>query len=260
MVSSDISDDFDLNLASHVQQLLFPKSSPYCDWACIGVKNLMARGLGGDYFDFIAMPDGCQAVFVGDVTGHGVHASVVMALLYGYIHRASQSFCSPVDLVREINAFLQSFARRSAEFDHYFSTTLFCASIDPLSLRMEYVNAGHPAPLVRRGDDILSLPATSAPVGFFDAPEIQSGSFRFHPQDRLLLYTDGITESSNPAGELFGTERLQQVLREKDGDYRNFLNQLFAVRGDFAGDTAPEDDCTAIVIDFHTPRGGLDAA
>ena len=70
----------DLDLAGQVQRLLFPKSSPICDWNCIGVKNRMARSLGGDYFDFITMPDNCQIVFIGDVTGHGLHASVVMSL------------------------------------------------------------------------------------------------------------------------------------------------------------------------------------
>jgi len=256
---NDCKCDLDINLASHVQQLLFPKSSPLCDWSCIGVKNLMARGLGGDYFDFIPMPDGCQSFFIGDVTGHGLHASVVMALLYGYIHRSAQTSCAPADLVREINAFLLSFARRSRELDHYFSSTLFCASINPNSLRMDYVNAGHPAPLVRRGDEILALAATSPPVGFFPAPEIHSSSFQFQREDRLLLYTDGITEAWNEKGEVFCSARLERVLREKDGDHLAFLDQLFSVLGEFGADDSPADDCTAIVIDFHRPSGGSGA-
>lgn len=85
----------DIDLASEVQQLLFPKGSPHCDWCCIGTKNRMARGLGGDYFDFIALPDGCLVVFLGDVTGHGLQASVVMALLYGFIHRGTAEKCNP---------------------------------------------------------------------------------------------------------------------------------------------------------------------
>ena len=83
--------EFDLNvkLAAEVQELLFPKSSPLCEWCCMGVKFRMAQGLGGDYFDFITAPDGCQFIMIGDVTGHGLHASVVMSLLYGFIYRAS---------------------------------------------------------------------------------------------------------------------------------------------------------------------------
>jgi len=77
--------DSELALAHKIEDLLFPKSSPLCTWCCIGVRNQMADELGGDYFDFINMPDGCQTLFIGDVTGHGLHASIVMSLVYGYL-------------------------------------------------------------------------------------------------------------------------------------------------------------------------------
>ena len=110
----------------------------------------MAKGLGGDFFDFVALPDGCQAFFLGDVTGHGLSAAVVMSLLYGYIYRSADEICSPLDVVQRVNRFLQSFADRSREFDYHFSATLFLGFIHPDTLGMEYINAGHPAPLVRR--------------------------------------------------------------------------------------------------------------
>lgn len=241
----------DIDLAGHVQQLLFPKSSPLCNWCCIGTQNRMASGLGGDYFDFISLPDGCQALFLGDVTGHGLHASVVMSLLYGYIHHASLGSCSPLDVVRQTNAFLQSFAVRSRKFDHYFSSTLFYAVIDPRTLEMHYVNAGHPVPLVRRNGEILSLAVTGPPIGFFDEPDLQLGHFRFAREDRLLLVTDGITEAMSEAGELFGRQGVEQVLLRQDGDHLAILDRLFAAIGEFGADDSPADDCTAIVVDFH---------
>ena len=128
-----------IDLASDVQQLLFPRSSPVCSWCCIGVKNLMASGLGGDYFDFIEMRDGCQTLYLGDVTGHGLHASVIMSLIYGFIHHASLDKCDPYAVVSGINRFLRTFAARSHKFDHLFSTTLFFAIIDPKSLKMHYL-------------------------------------------------------------------------------------------------------------------------
>ena len=245
----------DVGLASHVQQLLFPKSSPLCNWCCIGVENRMASGLGGDYFDFITLPGGGQSLFIGDVTGHGLHASVVMSLLYGFIHRSSYDACSPLTLVEQVNSFLQTFARRSERLDYYFSSTLFWANIDPGTLHMEYVNAGHPAPLVQRGGQILSLPATAPPVGFFDEPDISLGSFDFQRHDRLLLYTDGITEAGNGQGDFFGRERLTGILQEKDSDHQQFLQQLFAELRAFGADDSPADDCTAIVVDFHEWNG-----
>jgi serine phosphatase RsbU (regulator of sigma subunit) len=244
-------DQFDIDLATQVQQLLFPKSSPVCNWCCIGYKNRMARGLGGDFFDFITMPDECQALFIGDVTGHALHASVVMSLLYGFIHRSARGGCAPLVTVREVNSFLQSFAIRSREFDHYFSATLFFGIINPETLEMHYVNAGHPAPLVRRGGEIFTLPPTAPPVGFFDDPEISMKSIQFEKMDRFLLYTDGVTEAANKGGELFGVARLQQVLERNSNDHLEFLEQLFTAIRDFGCDDSPVDDCTAIVLDFH---------
>jgi phosphoserine phosphatase RsbU/P len=241
----------DLDLASHVQQLLFPKGSPACGWACIGIKNRMVQGLGGDFFDFITMPDGAQAVLIGDVTGHGLHASVVMSLVYGYIHHCAALITTPAELVRQLNSFLLSFAERSRDFDHLFSSTIFFGIIDPKTLRMEFVNAGHPAPLAQRADEIFALTSTAPPVGFFHSPEIATGTFQFDYGDRLLLYTDGITEAGNPLGVLFSQERLKAVLRGERRGHQTFLQGLFAVLEEFAGETPLDDDCTAIVVDFQ---------
>jgi len=241
----------DLELASKVQQLLFPKSSPVCSWACIGVKYRMANALGGDYFDFISLPDGCQALFVGDVTGHGVHASVVMALLYGFIHHSARDQCDPPELVSQANAFLRTFAERSVKFDHYFSSTLFYGVIDPETYQLHYVNAGHPAPLVRRGNEVLQLEVTAPPIGFFEHPEISLGSFQLQRNDRLLMYTDGITEVFDPEQQCFGQRRLAEVLRRNQGDHLEFLDALYAELMEFGVQEDLTDDCTAIVLDLH---------
>ena len=243
--------NLDIELASKVQQLLFPKSPPACSWACIGVKYHMADALGGDYFDFITLPDGCQALFVGDVTGHGVHASVVMALLYGFIHHSARGECDPEDLVRQANAFLRTFADRSEKFDHYFSSTLFYCAIDPASYRLHYVNAGHPAPMVRRGEEVLHLEVNAPPIGFFEQPEITLGSFQLQRHDRLLLFTDGITETFDPEQQCFGRARLTELLRGHQGDHLEFLDLLYAELKEFGADSALSDDCTAIVLDLH---------
>ncbi len=245
----------DIHLASRVQQLLFPRSSPVCDWCCIGVKNQMATDLGGDYFDFIRMPDGCQTLFLGDVTGHGLHASVVMSLIYGFIHRATSNECNPLGVVTGINAFLRSFARRSKKLDHFFSTTLFFATIDPQSLRMHYINCGQVAPLIRRDQELIRLEPTAPPLGFFDQPEIGQASFQFAGEDRLLLYTDGISEAVNAAGRQFGPQRIEKALLELAGDHQEFLDLAYDRMRDFGCLMPPQDDCTAIVLDIHQPFG-----
>jgi len=245
---------FELDLAGEIQQLLLPKTLPVCNWCCIGVKNRMAEGLGGDYFDFIAMPDECQSLFIGDVTGHGLHASVVMSLIYGFIHRAALGTCTPLELVQQVNSFLLEFSRRSRTIDHYFSSSIFYGIIHPGTLHMHYVNAGHVPALVLRNGVVRKLGSTGPPVGFFDTPEMHLQSFSLAKGDRLLLYTDGILEAANTAGELYGLERLKKLLLESaDADYEEFLGLLFQSLKDFGAADPPGDDCSAIVIDLHGP-------
>lgn len=243
--------DQDVDLASSVQQLLFPKSSPVCSWCCIGVKNRMANGLGGDYFDFITMPDDCQTLFVGDVTGHGLSASVVMSLIYGFVHRATLENCAPQQTVCNINRLLRTFARRSERLDHFFSSTLFFATIEPETREMSYLNCGQVPPLIRRGSELFRLQATGPPLGFFDDPELEPGQFQFQQGDRFLLYTDGIVEASNRAGKQFGDKGLSDVLLDSDSDHMELLDHLFERMAAFGTSDPPADDCTAIVIDFH---------
>ncbi len=241
----------DLNLAGQIQQLLFPKSSPVCAWNCIGVRNRMAERLGGDYFDFLDKPENCLTVLIGDVTGHGLGASVVMSLLYGFIYNSTMQLRSVRDIVRQANRFLCGFADRSNDLDHLFSSTLFLGIIAPDTLQMHYVNAGHPPPLIRRGNELLTLTQTAPPIGFFADPEIAMCSTQLVRGDRLLLYTDGIIELLNTAQEPFGSNRLASFLLNDDGDHLECLDRLFARLRDFAGGAEFSDDCTAIVIDLH---------
>lgn len=244
-----------MELAEKVQQLLLPKNSPTCNWCRSGVKNRMASGLGGDYFDIISMPDECQSFFIGDVTGHGLHASVVMSLIYGFIHPAALGTCAPLELVQQVNRFLIEFARRSETIDQYFSSSLFYGVIDPRTFAMHYVNAGQVPALVLSDGRVEELHSTGPPIGFFEMPEIQLQSFSFARGDRLLLYTDGVTETANATGEPYGLERLKELLRTTaKADHLDFLCLLFQSLSDFGVSDPPEDDCSAIVIDLHGCR------
>lgn len=244
-----------MELAEKVQQLLLPKNSPTCNWCRSGVKNRMAAGLGGDYFDIINMPDDCQSLFIGDVTGHGLHASVVMSLIYGFIHPAALGTGAPLELVQQVNRFLIEFARRSETIDQYFSSSLFYGVIDPRTFAMRYVNAGQVPALVLRDGKVEELHSTGPPIGFFEMPEIQLQSYSFAKGDRLLLYTDGVTETANATGEPYGLERLKELLRTTAGtDHHEFLGLLFQSLSDFGVSDPPEDDCSAIVIDLHGCR------
>lgn len=249
-------DPFELKLAREVERLLFPKSSPVCTWNCIGVKNRTAGVLGGDYFDLITLPDRRLALIIGDVTGHGLHASVVMSMLYGFIHHATINLLGPKELASQVNAFLIHFAERSQTFDLYFSTTLFMGIIDPKTLELDYINAGHVPPLVCRADGIIELPPTTNPLGYFGTLDIPPASFKLESGDRLLLYTDGIIEAVNSAGNRFGLERLKEVLALNGSDHLEFLDTVFASLRSFGATDPPEDDCTLLVVDLHGSSAG----
>ncbi len=244
-------DTFEMRLAREVERLLFPRSSPVCTWHCIGVKNRTAGVLGGDYFDFVAVPGGGLAVFIGDVTGHGLHASLVMALVYGFIHRAALDAVAPVELAAQVNDFLLHFAERSRTLDQYFSSTLFLGVIDPKTLVVDYINAGHVPALVRRSADVIELAPTTQPLGYFETIDTTTGSFRLARGDRLLLYTDGIIEAADASGERFGAERLREVLAGSEASHTEFLGSLFKALRDFGIADPPEDDCTAMVVDIR---------
>lgn len=243
--------DASSDLAGQVQQLLLPKSPPVCDWSCIGVRNHMAESMGGDFFDFLPTADGCQAVMIGDVVGHGASAALVMGLVYGYLHSKLQTVCSIYQAVSGLNEFLQTFATRSQTHDHLFSATIFLGIIEPQSLKLDYINAGHPPPLIRRGGQVLALDPTTQPLGFFDVQESSVQTIQFRKHDRWLLYTDGITETANAKGKLFGRQRLDELLLGHQGDHLEFLDALLEEVMAFDGSGEPQDDCTAIAIDFH---------
>jgi len=247
----------ELDLATSIQQLLFPQSSPICSWCCIGVKNRMAQGLGGDFFDFIEMRDGCQTLYLGDVTGHGLHASVIMSLIYGFIHHASLDDCNPLATITGINRLLRHFAARSQQYDHLFSTTIFFAIIDPKSLKMHYINCGHINPLIRRENQLIRLESTAPPLGFFEDPEVRQGTFEFRAGDRLLLYTDGLSEAVNSSGEQYGNHRIEAALMDLEDDHMQLLGEIYQRAADFGCVSPPVDDCTAIVLDFHKPLSGV---
>lgn len=247
-----VDDPLEVKLAGEIQKLLMPKSLPSCSWCGMAAKNRMADILGGDFYDFIELGSGRQVIFIGDVTGHGLHASVVMSLIYGFIHRATQEECDPHAVVGDLNAFLRTFARRTELLDHLFSATIFLGVIDPGSLKMHYVNAGHPVGLVLRKNELIRLPATSFPIGYFDQAEFRVESFTFESHDRLLLYTDGLADSCDAQGEMYGVGRLVDAFRRLEGNHVLFLERIFNEISKYQAGQPPFDDCTAIVIDFHS--------
>lgn len=194
--------------------------------------------IGGDFFDSLALGPTRDAIFIGDVTGHGTMIAPYMALIYGAVRAAARFADVPCDIITEINAILLELGRR-IDRAGFFSGTLFAAFIEKNG-EVRFAGAGHPpALIVRRDDTIEELKSHLPPLGFVQAPYCMNQRARVHPGDRILFYTDGI----------LGSDRSVRTVAEETVElFRRFpeseIPKQLLLRGD-------SDDRTAAVATFR---------
>jgi serine phosphatase RsbU (regulator of sigma subunit) len=199
----------DLELARQMQRGLLPSAPPVVPGYAFFDYYQSARQVGGDYYDYILLPDGRFAVIVGDVAGKGVAAALLMARLSSDVRFSLASERDPAHAVRQVN---RSFLEHDWE-DRF--VTMIVAVVDPREHRLTIVNAGHMAPLLRSGsgkveelgDDVAGLP-----LGVAAEFEYESYARAIEPGDCVMIYTDGFSEAMNAQRELYGIERLMQQL------------------------------------------------
>ncbi len=210
----------ELETARDVQARLFPQTQPALkSLDCTGVC-IPARHVGGDYYDFIDLGRERLGLVVGDVSGKGIAAALLMANLQAHLHNQCAAYWSrpftPFAL-EQPQRFLLSVNRLFAEnTTNNAYATLFFAEYDDGTRRLRYANCGHPAGLLLRGNnEVERLHSTSTVLGLFKHWDCGVGECELFGGDTLALYTDGITESFNAAGEEFGEERLIEALRRR---------------------------------------------
>jgi serine phosphatase RsbU (regulator of sigma subunit)/catechol 2,3-dioxygenase-like lactoylglutathione lyase family enzyme len=198
----------ELEIAKQVQARLFPQTSPpirTLDYAGVCIQ---ARQVGGDYYDFLDLGRDHFGLVVGDISGKGIAAALLMANLQANLRSRAIAFDGPQHLLRAVN---QTFFENTAEGAY---ATLFFAEYDDTAQSLRYVNCGHlPALLLRTDNKIEKLDSTNTVLGLFNEWDCSSAEVRLLPGDVFVLYTDGITESFNAAGEDFGESRLIGALR-----------------------------------------------
>ncbi len=202
----------DLALAGEVQRRLLPPRPPRNGVATLAAFSLPARTVGGDYYDFIDLPDEGIGLAVADVSGKGIAAALLMSVVQASLRAISaENNVPPSGLTARMNGFLY----RSTGTSKY--ATFFYAVIEAHGRRMRYVNAGHNPPyLLRRasgGVDVTELTAGGTVLGMFPEVDYEEAAVDLSPGDLLVAFTDGVTEALNPAGEEFGEERLKDLLR-----------------------------------------------
>ena len=209
----------ELELAKQVQARLFPQTQPALSTLDYAALCIQARQVGGDYYDFLELGRERLGLVIGDVSGKGVAAALLMANLQAHLRNQSASYSSRPFVpfvVEQPQRFLLSVNRIFCENipDNAFAT-LFFAEYDDKLRRLRYANCGHlPGLLLRHDDHLERLDATCSVLGLFKGWDCSAGERDLFPGDTLAFYTDGVTESFNEAGEEFGERRLVEALRQ----------------------------------------------
>ena len=203
----------ELAIARQVQARLFPQSLPALPGLEYAGTCVPARAVGGDYYDFLSLGPGRLGLVIGDVMGKGIAAALLMANLQANL-RSQVAFAldEPQRLLQSVNSL---FCENSPESSF---ASLFFADYHDASGRLRYVNCGHLCGLhLRRDGTVSRLEPTSTVLGLFRDWECSVGECRLEAEDVLALYTDGVTEAFDGAGEEFGEERLVDALRRHRG-------------------------------------------
>jgi sigma-B regulation protein RsbU (phosphoserine phosphatase) len=208
-------------------------------------SSVASREVGGDYFDAHPVNEHCWSAVVADVSGKGVSSALLASLLQGALMAASDH---PNALAMRIRRLSQFLLERTGGEKY---ATVF-QSLLHLDGRLNYVNAAHcPPVLIRANGQPSELEPTGMPVGLMEGAEFALGEERLEPGDKLLVYSDGVTEAQNEAGEFFGKRRLFEVIRSKTGSSAAALHDAVneAVTA-FTGGAAQSDDITLLVLEF----------
>jgi serine phosphatase RsbU (regulator of sigma subunit)/catechol 2,3-dioxygenase-like lactoylglutathione lyase family enzyme len=199
----------ELEIAKQVQARLFPQSQPALKTLEYAGLCIQARKVGGDYYDFLDLGKARLGFVIGDISGKGIAAALLMANLQANLRsQCAIALDQPQRLLRSVN---QLFCDNTP--DGAFAT-LFFAEYDDTACRLRYANCGHlPALLLRKDCSVERLDATATVLGIFKEWDCEIGECQLRPGDTLALYTDGITESYNSADEQFGEQRLIEALQ-----------------------------------------------
>ncbi|MCU1339124.1 MAG: response regulator receiver modulated serine phosphatase [Bryobacterales bacterium] len=234
----------ELEIAATVQQKLFPRAGRRLGTIDYAGQCVAARGVGGDYYDFLDLGADSLGFVLADVSGKGVPAALLMANLQACFRtQAAAGAHDPAVLLEAVHRHFYS----STASDRF--ATLFFGSYDNQTRRMRYANCGHCAPLLlRAGSELMRLEPTATMLGAFEEWSCAEDEVSLDPGDTLLLYSDGVTEAADHAGQEFGEDRLARTLRENStltavDQVREVVNAVSAFSG-----TSHMDDITVVVI------------
>ena len=232
----------ELRTAREIQLTFLPKEVPtLADWQLIPYYK-PAREVGGDFYDLLLLEDGRLALTVGDVTGKGIPAALLMTATRTMLRTAVQQQPFPAKVLARTNALLQ------ADIPPGIFVTCFYAILDPHSGLLHYANAGHETPYYRHNGAIAELRATGTPLGMLPGTCYDEYTTTLAPGESLLFYSDGLVEAHNPSAEMFDLPRLQAAL-EGHPDCGTLIPFLMDELTRFTGPAwEQEDDVTLLLL------------
>ena len=235
----------ELNIASQMQQSILPAQFPRGPDFQIHASMTPARNVGGDFYDIVRLADGRIGVAIADVSDKGVPAALYMMSSRTLLKGAAIGCESPSQVLHEVNSLLQD------NSDTGMFVTLFYGIYDPATNEFTYANGGHNPPLIIHADGSSTVLEMTGGMALGVAPNVQyrQATAAISPGDTILLYTDGVTDATNEAGEYFSLERLQQTFAgNPPTDSREANDSVFAALQDFVGEAAQADDITCLAL------------
>lgn len=239
----------EFSVARRAQQHMLPDAPPRAPGLAISAACNPSREVGGDLYDFLALPDGKLGIVVADVSGKGVPASLYMTLTKGLLDSITERETDPGEILREVNRHLYEVCRRKT------FVTLFLGVVDPRTRSLSYARAGHNPTIIYRASEQKAWFLKSPGMGLglnggriFDQ-SLKVETLQLESRDKLFFYSDGITEAMNEKNEEYGEERLMAAAVKTDGlDAEQSRNVILANVAEFLGSAQPQDDQTLVVV------------
>jgi serine phosphatase RsbU (regulator of sigma subunit)/anti-sigma regulatory factor (Ser/Thr protein kinase) len=232
----------ELKVAQLIQQQFLPRELPDLSGWHVAAYYQPARAVGGDFYDFIPLPDGQIGIVVGDVTDKGVPAALVMATTHAILRAEAPRLVAPAEVLERANNLLVE------EMPAHMFVTCLYAVLDPSSGRLRFANAGHNLPYLRGEGGVTELRATGMPLGLLPEMHYEEKEVGLAAGDSLLLHSDGLAEAHGPDREMFGFPRLAKLAGDRPAG-EELIDLLLAELARFTGPGwEQEDDITLVTL------------
>lgn len=246
----------ELQLAMEIQQRFQPTAPPSVPGYELQGISFPCYEIGGDYYDFIQREDGRLVIALGDVSGKGTAAALLMSSLHASIHAQTGSHDTLVETISAVNRYLAD------NIPSNRFVTLFYAELDPSSGAVSFLNAGHNPPLiVHAAGTVEQLASGGLPLGIKADAEYREGRTTLQLGDVLVIYSDGVTEAASPSGEEFGPTRLYEVVsRNVDASAAGIRDRIESALTKFSQGTQAADDITLVIVKRQAETRQLSAS